>query len=259
MKDYNHLTPSEIAYIVNLGKVNLANHFYFTLMDLQLKQVIEVPKGFRIVIDPKVNYEYDTFLGRGHHFDVYKPLPHEVIFTDIFNSDPNLKLTILQIMSHAFKKINAWNSYDAMFQEYEHLKEYLDRKKFFNLFNTKFLTDRGERLRAYLKESLAAFTNLYKNHVPDDYVEDAINQLGSKIILIPNLKLDLIFNHIRKSRNYDFNFFGATASNQKKVTDQYLDNLLAFHISFKYFYTQTLAQIERDDRWFDQVYPDFFT
>jgi hypothetical protein len=246
MRDYNHLTPSEVAYIINEGEVTQLEHYYFTFMDLLLKRVLQVPKGFMVKPDVNKNFELETFIMRGPNYTNYYPLAHESIFTDIFQDNPELRTTILNNLKFAYKKQTFYETINDLIKKYDHLNEYHKHARIFNLLKSSKLSGKGLILSTKLEQSLQSFQYLANDDCENKKIEDAIHALDTKIILIPDLNFDLLINWSKENNNSTLPFTNKNLK-QDRLSDFQFENIKAIDISFQYFYDKMILAIEQDN------------
>lgn len=245
MRDYNHLTPSELAYIIKEHKLLQIEHFYFIFMDLLLKQVIQVPNGFKVIPDSEKSFEYETFIAIGPNFNSYQPLPHERIFIDIFNDNKNLRTPILYLLKFAFKQLNFLKTIDGLISKHGQISEYLKPTRILDIFRSTGLNEKGVKLKSKFEQELSNYNYLVYSPCTNIKLEEAVNMLKTKILLIVNLNLDQVLNWV-KEKHKSILPFSNQSKNQKPISETQIENIKAINDNFEYFYNKMIIAIEEE-------------
>lgn len=193
MDQLSKLTPAETLILVEGDNVQLTDLLSLTLMDLFLKQVLQTTG-----VASTLQTEHDKATPKltiiqGTHFNLYRPLPHEEVFTSLFNVDIE-EIPIDECVRVGYKKAKNENHYSRLILKSETLQPYFVRG-LSRLFNGKFsLTPEGReevrKVKAEIQELEILLTNTL--HYDQAKVRTVMQEVKGNVFLIKNLNLGMM-------------------------------------------------------------------
>lgn len=194
MKILSQLSPAETLMVTNPVHVSLKELMKVTIMDLLLKQALEIRKEERVSRSVSKIVRVYTYIYPGKNFKSYKPKPHEKIFLSPFNSNPNIKVILRQLIKMSYEKATTQNFYKGKILKNKSLKKFHFTLLPVYLFGQYDLNTKGKEIQKEVREYLQLIDDTIVELIKIDRKRaiEMLLKIGGNLFLLENLEYDLL-------------------------------------------------------------------
>jgi hypothetical protein len=179
MVKLSSLTPAEIKFIRHPNESLMSNALKVTFRDLMVKRVLEIKEDDKSIIQ----------VFRGKDWGKYDLKPHEQLFTNPFETSPDMYLTMYEVKKLIKEEVKNAKQFKREYL-FNQLSEYFKPEPSFFLFRwfSKFrLNPDGEYLQSQIGYKILAANNvLAADYVPESSLDEIYKEFGTNILLLDN-------------------------------------------------------------------------
>ncbi|MBA4053388.1 MAG: hypothetical protein C0490_01625 [Marivirga sp.] len=191
MKQLSKLTPAETLLIKNGSLSPLKDLLKYTLMDLLLKQVLNMEEIQRQP-SPRDPVRYYKYISAGVNFRSYKGKPHEMVFLEPFKKNPDLNILFRNLVKIGYQNSKSEKKYYNDLINNDVLQKAFSTSWSEKLFGGFTYTKEGNELKHEVENEIAGLQKKLRDPTEDkNRTIEILKMIGGNIFLIQGVSFAL--------------------------------------------------------------------
>ncbi|MDX1446107.1 hypothetical protein, partial [Lishizhenia sp.] len=195
MSDLSKLKPAETLLIMKGENAAFKDLMKYTLMDLILKQVLEIKETVRRVKrgrrfkDKRIKY-----VVKGNNFDNYSPNIFEIIYLSTYQHTPEIKIVLSKLIKVAYSAAKTEEEYRNCILETHPFPKSFKKSFFQKYFGGVSITEEGKERKSMIDIQLSEIDNKFDSLLKDNPKEalSLLLEIGGNIFLLKNIDFELL-------------------------------------------------------------------